>query len=305
MISSVFAAATAILAQAAVAASPSASSSTFDTVAEGVAEISTSVCYRLTTGELRWTARNLSEEMAQVEAQRLTYGVPSAVTDALGPVGHASINRATMASRNYGNYQAILAVNGTIPGCRVMLAGDSHPAMADLVATALVKAGWKARPALTTKRDEYERRLFVRADGEQFYRLDAAFRSDRFAGVRLLVAVSSATEPNSPPRGTLPSTRTQQAPRSRPDVEIVAHAYDRCMVMYAVRLSKTATKDDEIYARATELCLPLKSKVTAALTAQQPEQATETLKAIDAQAKPNFMTMLAKIRSNRAKRSGD
>src|SRR6478735_4274865 len=66
--------------------------SAFDAVAADVAFV-TDVCYRLTTGELRWAPRDINEEMALVEAAGLTYGVPNGVIDTLGPAGRVSVNR--------------------------------------------------------------------------------------------------------------------------------------------------------------------------------------------------------------------
>lgn len=312
MLSSAFIAATAILAHAAVVVPPNAPASALHAVAKGVADISTNVCYPLATGELRWTPRNLDEEMAQIKAKGLTYGVPSAVIDAMGPVGQASINRATIASQQFGDYHVILAVNGAIPGCRIVVAGDTHPAVGDLVAEALEKTGWTAVPAFTSKGEHHERRLFLRYQANQIYKLDAGFQSDPSAGVRVLVAVSSQANPNGPPRGTVVPTsasnlRTQQAatPQAEPDVRLVAQAYDRCMATHAVELTTTAAADEEIYARATQSCSPLKLKLEAAIKTQAPlEEAKEVLKKIDARAKPSFMNMLARIRSDRARRGG-
>lgn len=77
------------------------------------------------------------------------------------------------------------------------------------------------------------------------------------------------------------------------------------MATQAVRLTHTAAADADIYAQATQSCRALNEQLRAALNAQLPPvQAAEILAAIDAQAQPNFMAMLSRIRSDRARRAG-
>ena len=95
------------------------------------------------------------------------------------------------------------------------------------------------------------------------------------------------------------------AQQPQPSVQIIAQAYDRCMATYAVRLTRTAATDEDIFMQASQSCLSLKVQLTAAINTQlPPAQATETLQAIDATAEPNFIAMLARIRSDRARREG-
>jgi len=96
----------------------------------------------------------------------------------------------------------------------------------------------------------------------------------------------------------------QAAPAAAPDARELALAYDRCMATYAVRLTRTAATDEEIYAQATASCASLESRLSAAIKAQlPPARATEMLQAMAADAKPNFMDMLARIRSDRLQRA--
>ena len=93
------------------------------------------------------------------------------------------------------------------------------------------------------------------------------------------------------------------AQQPEPDFRIVAQAYDRCMTTYAVRLTRTAATDDEIFDQASQSCLPLEDRLRAAISVQlPPAQAGEILQAIDAQGEPNFRAMLDRIRSGRARR---
>jgi hypothetical protein len=101
-----------------------------------------------------------------------------------------------------------------------------------------------------------------------------------------------------------PAPAWSQQPQA--DVQIVAQAYDRCMATYAVRLTKTASSDEDIYLQAAEGCLGLGDRLKSAISAQLPApQAAEILAAMEAQAKPSFINMLAQIRSDRARRTGN
>jgi hypothetical protein len=95
------------------------------------------------------------------------------------------------------------------------------------------------------------------------------------------------------------------AQQAEPDIQILASALDRCMATYAVRLTRTAASDREIFAQAIQGCGPLDARLRAALRTQlPPAEADEVLRTIDAQAEPNFMAILARIRSDRAAREG-
>ncbi|WP_447756205.1 hypothetical protein [Sphingopyxis fribergensis] len=203
MISSLLPLSVALLSPAAPPPAAAASPPTLAGAAKDVAHISTDVCLRLATGELRWTPRDLQEEIAQIEAAGLVYGIPPGVIDTLGPAGKASVNRSTMASRRNGDFVTLLALNGAIPGCRVLLAGDDRPGMIDAVAAALTAARWTPLPAFTSKTGGYEQRLFMRSENKTWYRLDLATNSDTGARLRVLIDVSSASRPDRPPLGTV------------------------------------------------------------------------------------------------------
>lgn len=75
------------------------------------------------------------------------------------------------------------------------------------------------------------------------------------------------------------------------------------MATYAVRLTRTPASDEAIYAEAAQGCLPLKTRLVDAIRAQvPPAEAAPVLASLETSAKPNFMAMLARIRSDRAKR---
>jgi hypothetical protein len=102
---------------------------------------------------------------------------------------------------------------------------------------------------------------------------------------------------------SLVAVQQATAQQPQPSVEILAGAYDQCMTTSAVRLTRTSATDQDIYVRSTESCLPLKGRLRLAINAQLPAaQAADVLRAIDAQAEPNFMAMVARIRSDRARR---
>ena len=94
------------------------------------------------------------------------------------------------------------------------------------------------------------------------------------------------------------------AQEPQPDIRIIAQAYDRCMATYAVRSTRTAATDEEIFDLATQSCFALDGRLRAAINAQlSPAQAAEALQSMDAQAAPNFMAMLARIRSDRSRQA--
>lgn len=67
---------------------------------------------------------------------------------------------------------------------------------------------------------------------------------------------------------------------------MLAQANDRCMTTYAFRMTGTDATDEAIFASATAGCKALKSQ-------------------LEAQAKPNFLNLLQKIRADRARRAGN
>jgi len=168
---------------------PLAAESEFEAVAADVAFV-TDVCYRLTTGELRWAAGGIDEEIALVETAGLTYGVPGGVLDTLGPVGRASVNRAMMASRSRDGFHVILAVGGSIPGCRVMLAGDNRAGMAESVAASLERQGWLDVDAVATAGATLEQRFLVRNAHGRWYRLNLAWGGNPSTQLRMLLSPS-------------------------------------------------------------------------------------------------------------------
>lgn len=99
------------------------------------------------------------------------------------------------------------------------------------------------------------------------------------------------------------SVQPAVAQEGQANAQIIAQALDRCMATYAVRLTRTAASDEEIYAEANRSCAPLNAKFVDAIHAEvPPQQAADLLKTLDETAKPNFFRMLAQIRSDRAKR---
>lgn len=90
-----------------------------------------------------------------------------------------------------------------------------------------------------------------------------------------------------------------------PNPQLLAQALDRCMATYAVRLTRTATPDDAIYAQASQGCAALSGQLDTAIKAQLPaRQAAEITERLHTSARPNFIAMLTKIRADRAAREG-
>ncbi|VWX54699.1 hypothetical protein [Novosphingobium sp. 9U] len=94
------------------------------------------------------------------------------------------------------------------------------------------------------------------------------------------------------------------AQQVQPSAAILGQALDRCMVTFAVRLTKTPASDDAIYDEATRSCAPLDARFRAAAGAElEPKEGAQLLKEMDAARRPNFINLLARIRSDRAKRA--
>jgi hypothetical protein len=93
--------------------------------------------------------------------------------------------------------------------------------------------------------------------------------------------------------------------QSEPTLMMVAQAQDRCMTTYAVRLSRQ-TADEAIFERAEAGCSELDAQLDAAIQRDVPAAKQAEIRAMLANSKkPNFMAMLAKIRSDRASRAAD
>jgi|SRR4028119_1688098 hypothetical protein len=100
-----------------------------------------------------------------------------------------------------------------------------------------------------------------------------------------------------------PSAFAQPAPAN---AMILAQANDRCMTTYAVRLTRTDATDEAIFKSAVEGCAKLKGQLYTAIHNEYPTaQASELTVQLDAAAKPNFLNLLRRIRSDRAQRAGD
>ncbi|MFK4004670.1 hypothetical protein [Qipengyuania sp. NPDC077563] len=76
------------------------------------------------------------------------------------------------------------------------------------------------------------------------------------------------------------------------------------MTRYAVRLSRETQDDDVIYATAKGNCSELDAELVAALDRELPPETADKIKMQMAeQAKPNFMSLLGKIRADRASKA--
>lgn len=96
------------------------------------------------------------------------------------------------------------------------------------------------------------------------------------------------------------------AQSTQPNAMMLAQANDRCMTTYAVRMTNTDAPDDKIFTSAIEGCKDLNSQLYTAIDAEYAAAQASDLKAqLDAQAKPNFLNLLQKIRTDRAQRAGN
>lgn len=101
------------------------------------------------------------------------------------------------------------------------------------------------------------------------------------------------------------ATISQSAEVAPPNAMMLGQAHDRCMVSYAVRLTKTSASDEVIYTEAVSGCRGLHEQLGAAIARDYaPEQAVQLTTRLEAQAKPNFLALLRRIRTNRLSKAG-
>jgi hypothetical protein len=150
-----------LMAAALAAATPARAA----TIAQDVADVSTSACLKVASGELTLSSPATAAYEAEVAKLGLSAGLERAALDMLGP-GSALVSRTAMATRQNGSAYIILAANGPMPGCRVILAAEPDAAAMDAVAAALIAPdhGWKAVPGMTEMRGIATKRVFLRRD---------------------------------------------------------------------------------------------------------------------------------------------
>ena len=106
--------------------------------------------------------------------------------------------------------------------------------------------------------------------------------------------------------GAVLSAEPAFAQTAQPNAMMLAQANDRCMATYAVRMTKTDATDETIFADATAECKAIDDQLSVAIAKEySAEQAKELTAMLSAQAKPNFMTMLQKMRTDRLNRTGN
>jgi hypothetical protein len=95
------------------------------------------------------------------------------------------------------------------------------------------------------------------------------------------------------------------AQTEQPSPAILAQALDRCMATYAVRLTKTGAADDAIFTSAVEGCKQIETDLKIVVRRDiAPAQAEAAIMQWGTQAKPNFMSLLQRIRADRAALGG-
>ena len=101
------------------------------------------------------------------------------------------------------------------------------------------------------------------------------------------------------------ATPSAFAQTAQADIPTLAQALDRCMATYAVRLTKTEMADEAIFLAAADGCKQIDADLTAAVRRDIPAaQGEAAIAQWNSAAKPNFMGLLARIRSDRAARGG-
>lgn len=96
------------------------------------------------------------------------------------------------------------------------------------------------------------------------------------------------------------------AAQAEPRVPVLAQALDRCMATYAVRLTRTDSADEEIFSAASDGCRSLTEQLSTAIAIEYPaDQAQQLVAMLEANARPNFLAMLQRIRADRQNRAAN
>jgi hypothetical protein len=132
--------------------------------ADDVAEISNSACLARAAGELVFPHPAAPEFEATMAKLGLEAGIDRGSLDMLGPAT-ALVSRAAMGHRKNGAGYVVLASDGAMPGCRVILLAEPSAGAMDAVAAALTRpgsGGWTAFPEMTEARGPVIKRVFLR-----------------------------------------------------------------------------------------------------------------------------------------------
>ena len=160
-------------------------------VAEDVAEISTNACFRVASGRFAIPHPASDEYSAAVRQLGLEPGIQRAALGMMGPA-IALISRSAMAYRANGSSYIVFAVNGALPGCRVILLGQPPANAMDAIAAALTASavGWAAIPQMTETRGPATKRVFLRRDpAGRAYLLNLVALNDVPGNVRLYTTI--------------------------------------------------------------------------------------------------------------------
>ena len=88
---------------------------------------------------------------------------------------------------------------------------------------------------------------------------------------------------------------------TQPSLATLAEALDICLASYAVQLTYSSASDDAIYAAAKDGCKKIETELIATVRRDvPPAQADAALRQWAAVAKPNFMTVIQRIRADRS-----
>jgi hypothetical protein len=172
------------------------------TPAQDVADVSTRICYGLTSGTVALPGladpNGVQATQAGIEALGLGFGLDKVSLDDLGPGGAALVSGSTMGTRVNGVARTVLTIGER--GCRVLLVGDEDAALSDKVAAALLAAGWKAGPPAQQQSPAAVRRMFLRRDAAgKPYLLNLQTLNAASGRLRLFTSVAAI-----PPQVALP-----------------------------------------------------------------------------------------------------
>ncbi|MGL5838429.1 MAG: hypothetical protein ACRCY3_08010 [Sphingorhabdus sp.] len=151
------------------AAQPVAADQPDSSSAVALVDVSMRVCYRLAANELKLGGA-IADDTKALEDNGITSGLMDGTLNRLGRDGVGLISQSIIGQRAIGEDIVLVAVGGTMPGCRSILLSKAPATLSLDAANSLVSAGWKEAPANNAAGAPVARRMFVKrgANGQPY-----------------------------------------------------------------------------------------------------------------------------------------
>ncbi len=145
-------------------------------VAGDFIDVTMKLCYGIASGEVQFDGSVIGDAKV-LSSRNVAAGLRNGTMDRLGRQSLGLISQSVIGERLSGEDTVVIAVGGTMPGCRTILLSkvvDGHDAT---IAKMLVADGWKEVPASNAPNAAVNRRMFTRRDAKA-----QAYLINMFAG---------------------------------------------------------------------------------------------------------------------------